>query len=318
LIETINKNAKIYIAGHPGLVGASFVRKLKNDGFSNLILKTRAEVDLKNSKSVFSFFKKAKPEYVIIAAAKVGGIAANIAEPTEFLLDNLKIQNNLLEACLEYKVKKTVFLGSSCIYPRESQQPMRESYFMTGPLEPTNESYAIAKIAGIRLAQAMHQQYGLNVLCPMPSNLYGAGDHFEFERSHVISALVRRFAEAKQNNARTVTLWGTGNARREFLHVDDCVSACLFLIKHFDSPEIINVGSGEDFSIRELAETIAKIAEYKGAILWDEAKPDGMSQKLLDVTKLHALGWRHSIGLESGLKMVFEDFYRWQNAMRGL
>lgn len=316
-MDILNKNAKIYIAGHLGLVGSSFVRKLKKEGFSNLILKTRKEVDLTNSRRVFSFFKEFKPEYVIIAAAKVGGIAANIAEPTGFLLDNIKIQNNLLEACLEYKVKKAVLLGSSCIYPRECTQPMRESYFMTGPLEPTNESYAIAKIAGIRLAQAMHEQYGLNVICPMPCNLFGPGDHFEFERSHVVSALVRRFTEAKQTNAPVVMLWGTGNARREFLHVDDCISACMFLMKHFDSPEIINVGSGEDFSIRELADTVARIVEYQGDILWDTTKPDGMPRKLLDVNKLHSLGWQHRIELESGLKMVFNDFYQWQKAKRG-
>lgn len=273
---------------------------------------------MKNRESVFSLFKQTKPEYVIIAAAKVGGIAANMAEPTEFLSDNLKIQNNLLEACLEHKVKKTIFLGSSCIYPRESPQPMRESYFMTGPLEPTNESYAIAKIAGIRLAQAMHQQYGLSVLCPMPCNLYGPGDHFEFERSHVISALVRRFAEAQQTHARTVTLWGTGNARREFLHVDDCVDACLFLMKNFNSPEIINVGSGEDFSIRELAETVTRIVDYNENIEWDTSKPDGMPRKLLDVSKLHSLGWKHNVGLDSGLKMVLDDFYRWQKSIRGI
>jgi GDP-L-fucose synthase len=310
----LNKNSRIYVAGHEGLAGSAILRSLKKKGFLNLIIRTRSELDLKDAKSVFSHFNETKPEIVIIAAAKVGGIAANMAEPTEFLLDNLKIQNNLMEACLVYKVQKTLFLGSSCIYPRESLQPMKEEYFMHGPVEPTNESYAIAKIAGIRLAQAMNRQYGLNIISPMPCNLYGPGDHFEFERSHVISALVRRFAEAKQADAKSVTLWGTGSARREFLHVDDCAEACVFLLENYDSPEIINVGSGIDFTIKELAELIAILVDYKGRIIWDTSKPDGMPRKLLDVTRLSALGWKHSIDLETGLKMVLEDFYKWQDS----
>ncbi len=313
----INKNSRIYVAGHRGLAGSAILRKLKSDGYLNLIVRTHNQLDLKDAKSVFLHFKRTRPEVVFIAAAKVGGIAANIAEPTEFLLDNLKIQNNLMEACLEYKVAKTVFLGSSCIYPRESPQPMREEYFMHGPVEPTNESYAIAKIAGIRLAQAMNKQYGLNIISPMPCNLYGPGDHFEFERSHVISALVRRFAEAKQTGSESVTLWGTGNARREFLHADDCADACLFLLNNYESPEIINVGSGADFTIRELAELIAAIVDYKGQILWDISKPDGMPRKLLDVQRLKSLGWQHSIELERGLRMVLEDFYKWQKSNKG-
>jgi GDP-L-fucose synthase len=308
----INKNSRIYVAGHQGLAGSAILRKLKSNGYLNLIVRIHNQLDLKDARSVFLHFEETRPEVVFIAAAKVGGIAANIAEPTEFLLDNLKIQNNLMEACLEYRVAKTVFLGSSCIYPRESPQPMREEYFMHGPVEPTNESYAIAKIAGIRLAQAMNRQYGLNIISPMPCNLYGQGDHFEFERSHVISALVRRFAEAKQSDAESVILWGTGNARREFLHVDDCADACLFLLNNYESPEIINVGSGIDFTIRELAELIADIVDYKGQILWDTSKPDGMPRKLLDVEKLKKLGWRHSIALEKGLTIVLEDFYKWQ------
>lgn len=308
----LNPNARIFIAGHRGLVGAALVRHFQQGGFHNFILRTREEVDLTVHEDVFQLFQETAPEYVIIAAAKVGGIAANMAAPVDFLLENLKIQNNLLEACQQFQAKKTIFLGSSCIYPRESPQPMREDYFMHGPLEPTNESYAVAKIAGIRLAQALHQQYGLDIICPMPSNVYGPGDHFEFERSHVISALVRRFVEAKQTNARAVTLWGTGNARREFLHVDDLADACLFLLRHFDSPEIINVGSGIDFTIRALAETLAGIVGYVGRLVWDTRKPDGMPSKLLDVTKLHALGWRHKIELEEGLKMVVADFCRWQ------
>jgi GDP-L-fucose synthase len=308
----VNPNARIYIAGHRGLVGGALVRHFRRAGFLNLILRTRAEVDLTACESVSQLFLETVPEYVIIAAAKVGGIAANMAAPVDFLLENLKIQNNVLEACQQFQVKKTIFLGSSCIYPRESPQPMREDYFMHGPVEPTNESYAVAKIAGIRLAQSLRQQYGLDVICPMPCNVYGPGDHFEFERSHVISALVRRFVEAKQTNAPSVTLWGTGNARREFLHVDDLADACLFLLERFDSSDIINVGSGEDFAIRELAETVARLVEYVGGLEWDLTKPDGMPRKLLDVTKVHALGWRHKIELEDGLKMVISDFGHWQ------
>lgn len=313
----MNKNSKIYIAGHRGLVGSALLRKFTEEGFTHLIVKTRQELDLQNREAVLKFFKQEKPEFVLIAAAKVGGIAANIAEPTEFLLDNLKIQNNILEACLKFKIKKTLFLGSSCIYPRECQQPMHEGYFMHGPLEPTNESYAIAKIAGIRLAQAMQRQYGLNVICPMPCNLYGQGDHFDFKISHVISALVRRFAEAKQQGSRSITLWGTGSARREFLHVDDCADACLFLMLNYNSPDIINVGSGVDFSILELTENIARIVDYEGQIIWDKSKPDGMPRKLLDVSKLNSLGWKHLISLEKGLKDVLNDFYKWQDAIKG-
>lgn len=314
----IDFNARVYIAGHRGLVGAALVRRFKQEGFRNLILRTHQELDLTLPKAVDAFFKKEKPQYVLIAAAKVGGIAANMAAPVDFLLENLKIQNNVLEACHRYKVIKTLFLGSSCIYPRESPQPMKEEYLMHGSVEPTNATYAIAKITGIFLAQSLTKQYGMNIISPVPCNVYGCGDHFEFERSHVISALVRRFVEAKEACAPAVTLWGTGNARREFLHVDDCASACMFLMKHYDSPEIINVGFGEDFSILELAEKVAGIAEYKGDILWDHSKPDGMPRKLLDVTKLHALGWQHSIGLDAGLRMVFDDFYQRQKTMKGL
>ncbi len=304
----LTKKSKIYVAGHRGLVGASILRHLISNGFSDLIVRTRAELDLTSRKDVWDFFDKEKPEYVILAAAKVGGIAANMAEPVEFLVNNLEIQNNVLLACHKFLVTKTMFLGSSCIYPREARQPMHESCFMTGPVEPTNESYAIAKIAGIRLAQALYQQHKLNVICPMPCNVYGPGDHFEFERSHVVSALVRRFIEAKRNNAPSVTLWGTGSARRELLHVDDLADACLFLLYHFNSPEIINVGSGYDLTIRELAETIANIVEYNGRLDWDITKPDGMPQKLLDVNRLSKLGWRHKINLETGIKSVVEDF----------
>ncbi|MCG2711057.1 MAG: GDP-L-fucose synthase [Candidatus Omnitrophica bacterium] len=301
-------HSKIYIAGHGGLVGAALVRCLRQNGFSNLFLRKRSELDLMSRELVYRFFETARPEYVIIAAAKVGGISANMAAPVDFLVENLKIQNNILLACKHFSVKKTIFLGSSCIYPRNSPQPMREDYFMSGPLEPTNESYAVAKIAGIRLAKALRQQFGIDVICPMPSNVYGPGDHFEFERSHVVSALVRRFIEAKRNNAPIVTLWGTGNARRELLHVDDLADACLFLMRYYDSPEIINVGCGQDVTIRELAETIARIVGYNGKLKWDLTKPDGMPIKLLDVGRLHALGWKHKIDLAAGIRSVMVDF----------
>ena len=304
----IDSRAKIYIAGHGGLVGAALVRACKCAAFINLLLPSREELDLTSQVDVFRFFETTRPECVIIAAAKVGGIAANMAAPVDFLIENLNIQNNILLACHRYQVSKVIFLGSSCIYPRESLQPMREEYFMHGPLEPTNESYAVAKIAGIRLSQALRQQYNLNVICPIPCNVYGPGDHFEFERSHVVSALVRRFVEAKRSKAPRVTLWGTGKARRELLHVDDLSDACLFLLQNYDAPEIINVGSGEDLSIRELAETVAKIVGYTGQITWDTSKPDGMPRRLLDVSKLRALGWNHQIDLETGILSVIADF----------
>lgn len=306
----LSLDGPLYIAGHRGLVGSALLRHFQNLGCREVILRTRSETDLLSREAVFQLFEITRPHYVLIAAAKVGGIAANMAAPVEFLLENLKIQNNLLEACLAYQVPKTVFLASSCIYPRDAPQPMREESFMQGPVEPTNESYSIAKIAGIRLSQALRQQHGLNVICPVPSNVYGPGDHFEFERSHVVSALVRRFVEAKRSNAASVTLWGTGAARRELLHVDDLASACSFLLREYDSPDIINVGSGEDLSIRELAEAIAGVVGYHGSIEWDTTQPDGMPRKLMDVGKLRGLGWRHGINLEAGLRTVVADFER--------
>ncbi len=307
-MSALSKKSKIYVAGHRGLVGAAILRHLISNGFNNVIVRTRAELDLTSRTDVWSFFNDERPEYVILAAAKVGGIAANMSEPVEFLVSNLEIQNNILLACHKFLTTKTMFLGSSCVYPREAPQPMHESDFMSGPFEPTNESYAIAKIAGIRLAQALRQQYGLNVICPIPCNVYGPGDHFEFERSHVVSALVRRFIEAKRNDSPIVTLWGTGNARRELLHVDDLADACLFLLQNYDSPEIINTGSGYDLTIRELAETISDIVEYKGRLDWDIMKPDGMPRKLLDIDRLNKLGWQHKIDLETGIRSVVQDF----------
>jgi GDP-L-fucose synthase len=267
-------------------------------------------VNLQVRDQVESLFASTRPEVVVIAAARVGGIAANMASPVEFLVENLEIQNNLMLACHRSGVATTVFLGSSCVYPREAPQPMKEEYFMHGPVEPTNESYAVAKIAGIRLAQSLHAQYGMRVVCPMPCNVYGPGDHFEFERSHVVSALVRRFVEARDGGAPSVTVWGTGNARRELLHTDDLADACLFLLERYDRPDLINVGSGSDFSIRELAETISDLAGYEGEILWDTSKPDGMPRKLLDVSRLESLGWKHQIELRDGLAGVIADFRR--------
>jgi len=303
----IDRDVKVFVAGHRGVVGSAIVRALRASGFDRLVLKTRAETDLTDPIAVDALFRQEEPSVVVLAAAKVGGIAANIAAPVDFLVQNLRIQDNLLLACQRYDVQKTVFLGSSCIYPREAPQPMKEEYFMHGPLEPTNESYAIAKIAGIRLAQALAEQYSMSVVCPMPCNVYGPGDHFAFERSHVVSALVRRFVEAKDSDAEVV-LWGTGVARREFIFADDLAKACLFLLDTYDRPDIINVGSGEDYSIKELAERIAEIVSFKGTIGWDDSKPDGMPRKLLDVSKIHSLGWRHEVQIESGLRAVVDDF----------
>ncbi len=304
----MKSESKIYVAGHNGLVGAGLMRCFHESGFRNLITCDRSQVNLTSRSAVWDFFEKNRPNYVVIAAAKVGGIAANMAAPVDFLVDNLEIQNNLLLACHHFRVTKTVFLGSSCIYPRQAPQPMTESYFMQGPLEPTNESYAIAKIAGIRLAQSLQTQYGMSVICPMPCNVYGPGDHFEFERSHVVSAMVRRFVEAKRNQVASVLLWGSGTARRELLHVDDLAAACLFLLDNFDSPEIINVGTGQDLTIRDIAHIVAASVGYEGRLEWDLSKPDGMPRKLMDVNKLHSLGWKHEIDFASGIQSVVIDF----------
>lgn len=304
----LDEHSRVFVAGHTGLVGAAIARRLRRAGFKHLILQTRQEVDLTCRDEVFLLFERRRPEYVFIAAARVGGIGANMAAPVEFLVENLEIQNNLLLACQRFGVIKTLFLGSSCIYPREASQPMSEECFMTGPVEPTNESYAIAKIAGIRLARALRAQHGLNVICPIPSNVYGPGDHFDLERAHVVSALVRRFSDALNHQAASVVLWGTGVARRELLHVDDLADACLFLMQHYDSLELINVGTGEDVTIRELADTISRIVGYRGRIEWEPTKPDGMPRKVLDVTRLKRLGWQHAISLEEGLRSVVADF----------
>lgn len=304
----MKKNSKIYIAGHLGLVGSAILRKLKKEGYTNLITKSRKEVDLTNQKAVKDFFDETKPEYVFLAAAKVGGIMANKTYPGEFISENLDIQNNIIKNSYTYGVKKLLFLGSSCIYPKLATQPIKEEYFMTGPLEPTNEAYAIAKIAGISMCQSYRKQYGADFISLMPTNLYGPGDNFTNERGHVIPALIRKFHEAKTKNLAEISAWGTGSAKREFLHSDDLADACVFLMKNYSSGDIINVGTGEDVTIKELTEKISEIVGFKGKIVWDTTKPDGAPRRLLDVDKLHTLGWKHSIELEKGLKETYEWF----------
>lgn len=304
----MNKNSKIYIAGHSGLVGNAIFGLLKSKGYTNLIVATHSELDLEDEKAVSKFFEKSKPEYVFQCAALVGGIMENKSRPAEFIFRNLKIQNNIIESSRQYNVKKLLFMGSSCIYPRLSKQPIKEEYFMTGKLEPTNEAYAVAKIAGISMCQSYRTQYGCNFISVMPTNIYGPGDCLDTRKAHVIPALMKKFIEAKKENRNELVLWGTGKAKREFLHTKDLAEASLFLMQNYDSGEIINIGTGEDISIKKLAETIAKIAGYSGKIKWDTSKPDGMPRKLLDVKKLNTLGWKYSIGLEDGLKQTYDWF----------
>ena len=304
----MNKNSKIYIAGHLGLVGSTILRKLNKEGYTNLITKSRKELDLTDQKAVKDFFEKTKPEYVFLAAAKVGGIMANKTYPGEFISENLDIQNNIIKNSYIHGVKKLLFLGSSCIYPKLATQPIKEEYFMTGPLEPTNEAYAIAKIAGISMCQSYRKQYGADFISLMPTNLYGPGDNFTNERGHVIPALIRKFHDAKAKNLDEISAWGTGSAKREFLHSDDLADACVFLMKNYSSGDIINVGTGEDVTIKELTEKISKIVGFKGKIVWDTTKPDGAPRRLLDVEKLHTLGWKHHIELEKGLEETYEWF----------
>ena len=309
----MDKASKIFVAGHRGLVGSAILRKLQAAGYTNLVTRTRAELDLRDQAAVNRFFEEERPEYVFLAAAKVGGILANSTYPADFIRDNLQIQTNVIDAAYRHGVKKLLFLGSSCIYPKYAPQPMKEEYLLTGPLEPTNEWYAVAKIAGIKMAQAYRRQYGFNAISLMPTNLYGPGDNFDLETSHVIPALIRKFHEAKVEGRPHVVVWGTGKPRREFLHVDDLADAALFLIENYDGEEIVNVGVGEDVSIRELAELIRDVVGFKGEIVFDTTKPDGTPRKLLDVSRLHALGWRASIPLRKGL----EQTYAWYRANEG-
>jgi GDP-L-fucose synthase len=299
---------KIYIAGHRGMVGSAIWRRLERAGFTNLIGRTSAELDLKNQAAVQGFYEAERPDYVFLAAAKVGGILANNIYRGEFLYDNLMIQSNTIDAAYRSGVKKLMFLGSSCIYPKLAPQPLKEEYLLTGLLEPTNEPYAIAKIAGIKLCDAYRSQYGCNFISVMPTNLYGPNDNYDLNSSHVLPALIRKFHDAKVNGDQVVTLWGSGKPRREFLHADDLADACLFLMQEFDEPGVVNIGVGEDVEIRELARMISRIAGYTGEIVHDLSKPDGTPRKLMDVTKLNQLGWEASISLEEGLRRTYKEY----------
>jgi GDP-L-fucose synthase len=307
-------DARIFIAGSQGLVGSAVVRALRREGFSRLLTPPRAELDLRDAQGVQRFFEREKPEYVVLAAAKVGGIHANSTYPADFILDNLAIQNHVVESAWRTGTKKLVFLGSSCIYPRLAEQPIREEALLTGPLEPTNEPYAIAKIAGIKLCQALRRQYGFDAISLMPTNLYGPGDNFHPQNSHVLPALLHRFHLAKQAGDPRVVIWGTGAPKREFLHVDDMAEATVFLMKHYSGEDIVNVGTGEDVSILELATLIREVVGYPGEIVGDTTRPDGTPRKLLDVSRLHALGWKHRIGLEEGVRSTYAWYL--ENASR--
>jgi GDP-L-fucose synthase len=303
----MEKTARIYVAGHRGLVGSAIKRQLEQQGYHNILLKTSEDLDLRRQAETEGFFARTRPEYVFLAAARVGGILANSTYPASFIYDNLMIQANVIEASHRYRVKKLLFLGSSCIYPKYAPQPMTEDCLLSGPLEPTNEPYAVAKIGGIKMCQTYRRQYGSNFISVMPTNLYGPGDNFDLETSHVVAALIRKFHEAKVQGAAAVTLWGTGRPRREFLHVDDLADACVFLMQNYHEPEIINIGVGKDISIRELGELIQEIVDFRGELRWDTSKPDGTPRKLLDVTRLTQLGWQARISLRAGLRQT----YRW-------
>ena len=304
----MQKTDKIFVAGHRGMVGSALVRRLEGEGFVNLLVRDRSKLDLRDESVTAKFFAAEKPAIVIVAAAKVGGIKANSDYPVEFLLENLRIQNNVLRSAYEAGVQKLLFLGSSCIYPKFAPQPIPETALLSGPLEPTNEAYAIAKIAGVKLCQAFSREYGAKFVSAMPTNLYGANDNFDLETSHALPALIRKAHEAKVRKDQKLTVWGTGKPRREFLHVDDLASACLLLLEKYDSPEIINVGCGEDISIRELAELICDVVGFDGELDWDTTKPDGTPRKLLDVTRLRALGWKPAIPLRDGIARTYEWF----------
>jgi GDP-L-fucose synthase len=301
----MNKNASIYVAGHSGMVGSALVRRLKSEGYHNLLLRTRQELDLLDQRSVDAFVEKGAPEFVFLAAARVGGIHANSTFPAEFIRENLAIQTNVIHAAYQHGVKKLLFLGSSCIYPKLARQPITEDQLLSGPLEPTNEWYAVAKIAGLKMAQAYRRQYGFRAISLMPTNLYGPNDHFDLNTSHVLPALIRKFHDAQTANAGNVTVWGTGKPRREFLHVDDLADAALFLMDHYDAEEIINVGTGEDLTIQELAAMIGEVTGYRGEIQFDSSKPDGTPRKVLDVSKLSKLGWEAKIGLREGVEQTY-------------
>src|SRR5437588_2259642 len=310
LILSMQKSEKIFVAGHRGMVRSALTRAFETAGFTNLLKRDRSELELGDSAAVTTFFAKEKPEVVIFAAAKVGGIKANNDQPVEFLLENLRVQSNVIAAAHENGARNLLFLGSSCIYPKLAPQPIPESALLSGPLEPTNEAYAIAKIAGVKLCQAFFREYRANFVSAMPTNLYGPNDNFDLETSHVLAALLRKAHDAKKGGAHELVVWGTGTPRREFLHVDDCASACLYLLEKYDSPEIINVGCGEDVSIRELAELICDVVGFDGELSWDKTKPDGTPRKLLDVSKLRGLGWTPTIPLRAGVARTYDWFLK--------
>ncbi len=306
----MQKNSKIYVAGHRGLVGSAIVRELEKQGYTNILKRTRKELDLMSQVATEEFFAEEKPEYVFCAAAKVGGIWANKNQKAEFIYENLEVQNNLIHNAYKFGVKKLLFLGSSCIYPRQAPQPIKEEYLLTGPLEETNDAYAIAKIAGITMCQSYNKQYGTNFISVMPTNLYGINDNFDLESAHVLPSLLRKFHEAKVNKQAKVEVWGTGSPMREFLYVDDLASAVVFLMNTYDGSEIVNIGTGEDCTIKELAEMIKEVVGYEGQIYWNTSKPDGTPRKLLDVSRLNKLGWKYKTDFKTGLKRTYEWYVK--------
>ncbi|MGZ3862671.1 MAG: GDP-L-fucose synthase [Bacteroidia bacterium] len=309
----MNFDSKIYIAGHGGMVGSALTRNLKARGFNNIVYRTRAELNLCIQKDVNTFFEEEKPEYVFLAAAKVGGIHANNTYRADFIYENLMVQSNIIHAAYKNKVKKLMFLGSSCIYPKLAPQPLKEEYLLTGALEYTNEPYAIAKIAGIKMCESYHLQYGCDFISVMPTNLYGPNDNYDLNNSHVLPALLRKFHDAKENDLPEVTVWGTGSPLREFMHADDMADACVYLMNNYTGEKFVNVGVGTDISIKDLALLIKKIVGYKGEIVFDSGKPDGTPRKLMDVSFLHSLGWKHKISLEEGIRGVYADFKQSKN-----
>jgi len=306
----MEKNAKIYIAGHRGMVGSAIYRKLESEGYTNFVTRVSSELDLRDQQAVADLFAQEKPEYVFLAAAKVGGIVANNTYRAEFLYDNLQIQNNIINSAYVNGVKKLMFLGSSCIYPKMAPQPLKEDYLLTGTLEETNEPYAIAKIAGIKMCDAYRDQFGCNFISVMPTNLYGYNDNYHPQNSHVLPALIRRFHEAKEAGALDVTIWGTGSPKREFLFADDLAEACFYLMQNYDEKGLVNIGTGEDIAIKDLALLIKKIVGYEGEINFDTSKPDGTPRKLMDVSKLHSKGWKHKVELEEGIALAYQDFLK--------
>jgi GDP-L-fucose synthase len=304
----VEKQARIYVAGHRGMVGSAIVRKLQAEGYENIITRTSSELDLRDQRAVADFFDTEKPEFIFLAAAKVGGIMANNIYRADFLYDNLMIETNIIHSAYKTGVRKLLFLGSSCIYPKLAAQPLKEEYLLSGFLEETNEPYAIAKITGIKLCESYRSQYGCNFISAMPTNLYGPNDNYDLQGSHVLPALIRKFHEAKVNNQPSVEVWGTGSPMREFLHADDLADACFFLMEHYDDTLFVNVGTGEDITIRELAELVKETVGFEGELVWNTEKPDGTPRKLMDVSRLHALGWKHRTALKDGLEQTYQDF----------